>query len=161
MKIAVNTRLLLPEKLDGIGWFTFQVLRRLAANHPEHQFLFLFDRSFDYRFVFSDNITPLVIPPVTRHPVLWYLWLEWMVPRVLRRFRADIFFSPDGLIPLSLKIPCVTVIHDINFHHRPLDLPFASRWYYRHYFPGFARKATRIATVSEYSKSDISGVKYI
>lgn len=161
MKIAVNTRLLLPEKLDGIGWFTFQVLRRLAANHPEHQFLFLFDRSFDYRFVFSDNITPLVIPPVTRHPVLWYLWLEWMVPRVLRRFRADIFFSPDGLIPLSLKIPCVTVIHDINFHHRPLDLPFASRWYYRHYFPGFARKATRIATVSEYSKSDISASYHI
>jgi glycosyltransferase involved in cell wall biosynthesis len=29
------------------------------------------------------------------------------------------------------------------------------RWYYRHFFPRFARKATRIATVSEYSRSDL------
>lgn len=161
MKIAVNTRLLLPNKLDGIGWFTFQVLKRLTGSHPEHQFIFLFDRPYDPRFVFNDNVTPWIIPPPARHPVLWYLWMEWMVPRALNKFKADIFFSPDGFIPLSLKIPAITVIHDINFHHRPLDLPFASRWYYRHYFPEFAARATRIATVSEYSGNDISDSYHI
>jgi len=49
----------------------------------------------------------------------------------------------------------VAVIHDINFEHRPEDLPWLVRKYYRHFFPRFARKATRIVTVSEYSRRDI------
>lgn len=155
MKIAVNTRLLLPRQLDGIGWFTFQTLKRITQNHPEHQFLFLFDRPYDNQFVFGDNVIPLIVSPPTRHPFLWYIWLEWRLPRVLKKHKADIFLSTDGFMPLSLKIPSVIVIHDINFHHRPKDLPFFSRWYYRMFFPKFARKAKKIATVSEFSMKDI------
>ena len=36
MKIAVNTRLLLPGKLDGIGWFSYETLKRITTGHPEH-----------------------------------------------------------------------------------------------------------------------------
>ena len=46
-------------------------------------------------------------------------------------------------------------MHDLNFEHFPKDLPWLVRWYYRYFFPRFAKKATRIATVSEFSKSDI------
>ncbi|MFC2138959.1 glycosyltransferase family 4 protein, partial [Bacteroidota bacterium] len=48
------------------------------------------------------------------------------------------------------------IIHDINFHHRPEDLPFLTRKYYQNYFPKFAQKAIRIGTVSNYSKNDIA-----
>ena len=30
MRIAVNTRLLLPGRLDGIGWFTAETLERIV-----------------------------------------------------------------------------------------------------------------------------------
>jgi len=43
MIIAVNTRLLIQEKLEGIGWFTRETLSRITRDHPEHQFLFIFD----------------------------------------------------------------------------------------------------------------------
>lgn len=155
MKIAVNTRLLLPNKLDGIGWFTFQTLKRITRAHPEHQFYFLFDRPFDPQFLFAPNITPVVVSPPARHPALWYIWNEIAVPRRLKKIQADLYLSPDGFIPLSLSIPTVAVIHDINFHHRPKDLPLTSRWYYRYFFPKFARKATQVVTVSEYSARDI------
>jgi len=161
MKIAVNTRLLLPGKLDGIGWFSCQTLKRLTEAHPEHEFVFLFDRPFDSQFIFHKNVSALIVSPPTRHPVLWYIWLEWRLPKVLKKIKADVFLSPDGFIPLKLKIPVVTVIHDINFHHRPLDLPLTSRLYYRCFFPKFAASATRIATVSEYSKRDICESYYI
>jgi glycosyltransferase involved in cell wall biosynthesis len=156
MKIAVNTRMLLSGKLDGIGWFTYQTLKRCTKDHPEHQFIFLFDRPYDSLFVFQENVTPVVVPPPTRHPVLWYLWFQWMLPRVLKRFKADIFLSPDGFVPLRLNIPVVPVIHDINFEHRPYDLPLSSRLYYRYFFPKFGSVARRIVTVSEFSKKDIS-----
>jgi glycosyltransferase involved in cell wall biosynthesis len=156
MIIAVNTRLLLKDRLEGIGWFSFETLKRISNRHPEHTFLFLFDRPFDRGFIFSNNIIPLVIPPPARHPLLWYFWFEWSVPRILRKNQADLFFSPDGYLPLGLKIPSMIAIHDINFHHRPEDLPPSSRFYYRKYFPLFASGANRIITVSEYSKNDIA-----
>lgn len=155
MIIAVNTRLLLKNKLDGIGWFTYQTLKRITQNHPEHQFVFLFDRNYDPDFIFGSNVKAFVVSPPARHPLLWYWWFEKRIPAVLSKVKADIFVSPDGFIPLSIEIPSVPVIHDINFHHRPGDLPLSSRIYYRHFFPRFAKKARRIVTVSEYSKSDI------
>ena len=56
MLIAVNTRFLIKDKLEGIGWFTYETMKRLTRNHPEHTFLFLFDRDWDPEFIFSDNI---------------------------------------------------------------------------------------------------------
>ena len=74
MRIAVNTRLLLKNKLEGIGWFTFETLKRIIAQHPEHEFIFFFDRAYDKEFVFADNVTPVIINPPARHPILWYLF---------------------------------------------------------------------------------------
>ena len=36
MKIAVNTRLLLKNRLEGIGIFTRETLVRITQAHPEH-----------------------------------------------------------------------------------------------------------------------------
>ena len=156
MRIAVNTRLLLKDKLEGIGWFSYETLKRIVTNHPEHQFIFIFDRPYSEEFIFSENITPVVICPPARHPVLFYLWFEFQVPRMLKKYKADVFLSPDGYISLKTKVPQLAVIHDISFAHRPQDIPGMKRWYYNYFFPKFARKATRIATVSNHSKTDIA-----
>lgn len=155
MKIAINTRLLIKNKLDGIGWFSFETLKRITQNHPEHQFYFLFDRPFGKEFIFSSNIEPIVIRPPARHPVLWYLWFEHRLPGIISKLGADLFVSPDGYLSLNSKIPSLAVIHDINFLHFPEDLPWSSRWFYNYFFPRYAQKATRLATVSEYSKNDL------
>ena len=44
MRIAINTRLLVKGKMDGIGWFTYETTRRIVEAHPEHTFYLLFDR---------------------------------------------------------------------------------------------------------------------
>jgi glycosyltransferase involved in cell wall biosynthesis len=155
MRIAVNTRLLLSDKLDGIGWFTWHTLKRITAAQPETEFIFFFDRKWDPRFVFGPNVTPVALFPQARHPFLYYLWFEHAVPSALRKYQADLFLSPDGYLSLSTKVKQVPVIHDLNFEHYPKDLPLLTRSYYRHYFPLFASRAARIATVSEFSKQDI------
>ena len=155
MNIAVNTRLLLKDKLEGIGWFTYESLKRITTQHPEHHFYFIFDRNFSEEFLFSDNITPLIQYPPARHPVLYYAWFEFNLPSLLNRLRPDLFLSPDGFLSLRYKGRSMNVIHDLNFEHYPEDLPVLTRWYYRHYFPRYAQKAVRIATVSEYSRQDI------
>ena len=155
-KIVVNTRLLLKNRLEGIGFFTHETLKRITEQHPEHQFVFLFDRPFDEEFIYGSNVTPEIIGPPARHPFLWYLWFEFSVPKMLKKHKADLFLSQDGYLSLSTKVKQLDVIHDLNFKYHPQDLPFFFRHYYNYYFPKFAKKATRIATVSDYSKQDIA-----
>lgn len=156
MRIAINTRLLIKNKLEGIGWFTFETLKRITNNHPEHQFFFLFDRKPHPDFIFSPNVEVVVLPPQARHPILWYLWFEISVYRYLKNNRIDLFVSPDGYISLRSKILTLVVMHDINFHHFPEGVPPITRFYYNFFFPRFARKAARVVTVSNYSKEDIA-----
>lgn len=155
MRIAVNTRLLLPGKLEGIGWFAHESLRRITAAHPEHQFIYLFDRPYGAQFVHAPNVTPVVLPPPTRHPILYRIWFDGMVPAALRKHRADLFLSPDGYLSLRTGVPQLAVMHDLNFEHYPQDLPRAYSRYYRRFFPRFAEKAARIVTVSGFSRQDI------
>ena len=155
MEIVVNTRLLLPNKLEGIGWFTFETLKRITNNHPDDHFIFLFDRDFDEDFLFADNITPVILSPQARHPFLFYWWFEFSVANFLNKYKPDLFLSPDGYMSLKANCKQLAVIHDLSFEHYPKDVSFIVRKYYKHFFPKFARKAARIATVSEFSKNDI------
>ena len=155
MKIAVNTRLLLKDKLEGIGWFSYESLRRITTQHPEHEFYFIFDRKFSDEFIFSENVIPEILFPQARHPFLYCWWFERSIPKLLKRLQPDLFLSPDGFIPVHPKVKTLAVFHDLNFEHYPEDLPLLTRKYYRYYFPKFAQNADRIATVSEYSRQDI------
>lgn len=157
MKIAVNTRLLLKDRLEGIGWFSHESLRRIVCQHPEHQFYFLFDRPYDESFVYNSNVTPIVAHPPARHPYLWYLFFEMGIPYQLRKIQPNLFLSTDGWIPLHLNpdIKVVDVIHDLNFEHHPEFIKPSVLRYYRRFFHRFAQTADRIATVSEYTRNDI------
>lgn len=155
MNIAVNTRFLIKNRLEGIGWFTFETLKRIVQLHPEHHFYFLFDRKPSDEFIFSSNVTPVVLHPQARHPLLWYIWFEWSVARFIAKNNIQLFLSTDGYMPLRCKVPAIVVIHDINFFHYPQALPPFSRYYYNHFFPKFAQRAQRVVTVSQYSKDDI------
>lgn len=155
MRIAINTRFLLPHKMEGFGWFTYETVRRIVLTHPEHHFIFFFDRPFDPKFIFADNVEGVVLRPQTRRPLLFRIWFNYSVTKALKKYKADIFFSPDGYLSLKTTIPQIGVIHDLNFEHFPEDLPAWARNYLKKYFPLFAKKASHIITVSEYSKLDI------
>lgn len=161
MRIAVNTRLLLVGKMDGIGWFTAETLQRIVRTHPEHDFFFFFDRKPDPRFLYGPNVTPVVLCPQARHPVLWYMFFEWSVKHALKRYKIDLFLSPDGYMSLGTKVPTLTVIHDINFEHSKDNLKPSHQKYMTYFSPQFARYSTRIATVSEFSKRDIVATYHI
>ena len=155
MRIAVNCRFLLPNKLEGLGWYTLEVVRRMVERHPEDQFIFLFDRAYSEEFVFAENIEPLVLFPQSRHPILWYWWFEWSVPRALKKAKADVFFSPDAYCSLRTDVKTLMVTHDIAHVHYPKQIPNIVRRYYDYYVPRFLNRADKVATISNFCKEDI------
>ena len=155
MKIAVNTRLLRKNQMDGLGWFAFSTLQHMVRKNPAVEFHFLFDTPPHPDFLFAPNIIPHVLFPPAKHALLNIVWFEWSVKNQLNKIRPDLFFSPDGLLCLGWEGRQHGMIADINFYHHPDDLKWTNQKYYNYYYPRYAKAATRLATISGYSKQDI------
>jgi glycosyltransferase involved in cell wall biosynthesis len=155
MTIAVNTRFLVKEYLEGNGYFLQETFSRLVKDHPEHLFIFIFDQPYDERFVFEKNITPVVVGPAARHPLLWKYWYDIKIPAVLRKYKADVFVSCDGFCSLRTKVPQCLVVHDLAFLHYPSFYKKSQGLFYKKYTPRFLAKSESVATVSAFSKNDI------
>lgn len=155
MTIAVNARFLIQGKLEGIGWYTYQILKNMVESHPEHQYIFFFDRNYNPEFIFNDSVKPVVLKPAARHPFLWYWWFEKAIPRALKACKADVFLSPDGYLSLSVDIPQFIVVHDLAYIHFPKQVPFLVRTYYQYFVPKHIEKAKHIFAVSEATRKDI------
>lgn len=156
MKIAVNTRFLLKNKLEGFGWFTFETLRRIVAAHPEDEFIFFFDRPYDESYVFGKNVTPIVLFPPARHPFLFIWWYEWSVARALKKHKPDIFLSTDNFCSLRTDVPTYLILHDVGWAHPDAraTLPWLVFQYYQFFAPRFLKKADTIICVSEFVRQD-------
>ena len=155
MRFVINTRFLIPGKMEGYGYFIEEIFTRIAKNHPEHEFYFLFDRPVPLHYTFSPNVQTVVAGPQTRHPLLWYYWYNRTVPSVLKKLKADVFVSPDGFCSLRTKVPQCLVVHDLAFLHYPSFILKSHLLFYRKYTPGFLKKAKQVVSVSEFSKNDL------
>jgi glycosyltransferase involved in cell wall biosynthesis len=155
MKIGVNVRFLLRDRLEGLGRFTYEVVRRMVAAHPEHEFIFFFDRAYAEEFVFAPNVTPVILQPPARHVFLFFAWFEVAIPWALRKYGCDAYFSPDGFGTLFSPCPVVIVSHDLAYIHRPTDVSPLVRWYYNTMQPKHLAKASHIFTVSEDGKKTL------
>lgn len=154
MNIAINARHLIKGKLEGIGWYSYEILKRLVLLRPNDQFFFFYDRKTN-PLVHGINVTNVVVNPQARHPYLFKIWFNYVLPKAFKKYNIDIFFSPDGFVSLNTNIAQIGVIHDLNFEHYPEDLPKIVLKYYKKHMQLFAKKAKKIITVSNFSKNDI------
>jgi glycosyltransferase involved in cell wall biosynthesis len=154
LNIAINARFLIAGKLEGIGWYTHELVQRMAKMYPETEIHLLFDRQPGAQFNYGPNVHAHVLYPSARRPILWYLWFEFAVPAALRRIKPDVFFSPDNYLSLNTKVPTVLACHDLLPFSYPEGIPPVSRWYYQHFWPKYLRKAQHIIAVSETTRRE-------
>ena len=155
MRIAVNTRHLLHDRLEGIGTVTTEVMKRIAVNHPEDTFDYYFDRKIHPGFIHGPNVKGHAFFPPTRLPVLIRYWLNHPVKSHLHKHNHNVFFSPDGFVPLKSKVPTVSMVHDIGFLRNPLHVTPMIRQFYARWMPVFVKEADHIITVSDFSKKEL------
>lgn len=156
MRIVVNCWVLRNKQLDGIGYFTINSLPRIIQKNPAVSFIILCDRNFREPYFNFPNVTIKKVFPPYRHPLLYVFYMEFMIPFVLRKLKPDLFVSAEGFLSLSSSCKQLPIIYDLNFEHNPENLALKNRLYFRFFFKRFAKKAVRIATISEYSKKDIA-----
>lgn len=155
MKICVNIRMVRPDGMDGIGWFSFEIIKRWISQHPEHEFILLCDRRSVKKMLPASNAKVKVIYPPARTLSLINWWNK-SAKIYVNRIKPDVFVSMDGQFSHPIKVPVLNVIHDLNFLHHPEWMTKAIAKFYNNSIPKCAEHATRLATVSEYSKADIA-----
>jgi glycosyltransferase involved in cell wall biosynthesis len=155
-KIIINCWVLRNKNLDGIGYFTVNTISRLIKNHPEIDFLVLVDKKFTEPYFDFENVTKHYIFPALRHPLLYVFYMEFIAPFFYKKHKPDLVIAPDGIISLNTSVKQLCIIHDIHFVHYPSFIKFSNKIYYNFFFKKFCKKATAIATVSQFCKNDIA-----
>lgn len=155
MNIGINARFLFSEILEGVGRYTWETTKRMIQNHPGDHFFLFFDRPYPKKYIIADNVTPIVVSPPARHPLLFYIWFEHRLPKLIEKYDIDVFYSADNFLSLRSEVPTLLVIHDLAYLHYPEHIRWAHRKYYRHFTPRFLNKAGHIITVSNYVKQDL------
>lgn len=155
MEIAINAQTLVKNNMEGLGWFSYETLKRIVKNNPQHQFTFIFGKGIEEDFFFAPNVKAVNIGPPFFRPLAWWLKFSFLLPYFVNRNNFDLYLSTDGLSSKKIKTKTVIVVHDINFVHFPKFLSKSFYIYYKIFFPKWIKHAKRIATVSHYSKKDI------
>ena len=91
----------------------------------------------------SCRVEPIFDRRPGAHPVLWE---QFRLPRLLRRERVDVLFSPGYSLPRTSGRPSLVTIHDLSFEHLPGDFGFRELRRRRYLARRAARAATRVLT---------------
>lgn len=146
MRIAIDCRYL---GMSGIGTFLLNILHELLASHPEHEFLLICNRHLDVAMCNHKHIKCLQVKAV---PLSVKEHYSFPIRDVNR---CDVFFSPYVSVPMGIRIPVFTTIHDMLFFDCPELFSSFQRGIRKLYLKRTIRKSSEIFTVSQFSKSRI------
>ena len=83
-------------------------------------------------------------------------WEQIALPRALGAQRPDVLFAPGYTAPLTVAAPVVLTVHDVSFFAHPEWFAFREGTRRRMLTAWSARRARRVITDSQFSKSEIS-----
>ncbi|MCA1816523.1 MAG: glycosyltransferase family 4 protein [Acidobacteria bacterium] len=149
----------LTEPLSGVGRYTLELARALAAASPADDFELVYPARYPPITIAEDDGEPAgggggSFPPNlklarVRAGLLGRRW--WLVglPRQLKRRRRALFHGTNYEVPLRAACPTVLTVHDLSaFTHGETQLPRRARRLRRR-LPLMARAATHVITPTE------------
>jgi glycosyltransferase involved in cell wall biosynthesis len=131
----LNRRAAMRPTITGVERWTAELLPRLAAIAPD-------------RYVLAAP------PPRATGRAAGQAWEQVGLPLQARRLRASLIFSPANLAPV-LWPRNVIMVHDAAVLRVPQAYSRAYRWWHRSIGVASMRRALRVLTVSEFSRSEL------
>lgn len=151
MTIAVNA--VAPAFKNTAGGFLQTVFFKLAAAHPEHNFLLI-------GFPMATGAVPancrlLLAGKTIKSPLAFSYWLSYQLPSLLKKNKADLLVS-HNCCSLRLKIPQLLFLDDLAFLHHPEM--YKNNWlhYYKKNSALFLQKAAFTITSSAFLQKEIT-----
>lgn len=152
MRIAIDGREL-AGKPTGVGRYLAEILSAWndLPGAALHDFIFCAPRHMDDGPRVSN--LRLVTASASGDGTLWE---QISLPRLLRRWNADVLFAPAYSGPVLCPVPMVLTIHDVSFAAHPEWFSWREGTRRRLITRLAARRAVRVLTVSDFSKREIT-----
>lgn len=155
MNIGIDARLL-ERKITGIGRVLIMFLRELPKIDKKNKYFLFSYEPLDFNE--GDYFTNIpTVRSLSPQKIFSPFWINFILPKHMKKNRIDLFFSINQLIPLvKIKgIKYVLVLHDVIHKAGKSFHPFIYRKYLQ-FFTYFSIKSSDlILTDSNYSKEDI------
>lgn len=153
MVIAINTRILSAD--SAAAKLLTDYFIKIAAGNPAHQFYFISNKEVSPASSLS-NVKHIILKQQSANPLLWKLWYNYKLPAVLKKIKADVLISADGICSLRTKVPQCVFVDGLAFFHYP-------EWYSKNYLrfikaniPASLLKAKSVFTFSDVLKNEIA-----
>ena len=154
MRIAIDARELVG-KPTGVGRYLWQLL--LAWNEipvaAAHEFVLCSDEPFGPDQARAAALANLQVEHRHRARFGGTLWEQFSLPLIASD--ASVLFAPAYSGPLAMNVPMVLTIHDVSFAAHPEWFAWREGLRRRFLTRVAARRASRILTVSDFSKREI------
>ncbi|MEN6344191.1 MAG: glycosyltransferase family 1 protein [Armatimonadia bacterium] len=151
MRIAVDCRSVF-EGCGGIGNYALHLVRALAAVNSRDEFVLLCSTLRPQTHVVQQaNFRQVACPAA----MIDAGWEQLQLPAMLTELGADLYHNPTFSVPIVAPCPTVSTIHDVVFHFRTELVEPHLCAYLQQWSLAATRTATRILTVSQYSKRAI------
>ena len=104
----------------------------------------------------APNATVHAVVPPPRPARL--AWEQVRAPRLAERLEVDVWHGPHYTIPLRLRVPAVTTVHDLTFLEHPEWHERSKVVFFRKMIPASAARAAVIVAVSEATAAAIGAL---
>jgi glycosyltransferase involved in cell wall biosynthesis len=149
MRIAIDAREL-AGKPTGVGRYLSQILSawtRLPAA-AAHEFILCSPEEQS-----NAGWAPLTVSRLSAGGEGTF-WEQLVLPGLIRKARANVFFAPAYTAPLACSIPLVLTIHDVSFVAHPEWFSWREGLRRRMLTRASARRAARVLTQSDFTKRE-------
>ncbi|AVV52139.1 MULTISPECIES: glycosyltransferase family 4 protein [Leptospira] len=140
--------------ITGNSRYLAEVLRRLItsespleyylySNKPIHTVFYDILSNVNSRFFVTDKLPG-------------FLWLNWTIPKRIKKDRLDLFWGTLQLLPFSCGNVLTAVnYHDLNFRSAPQTMTTSNFWQHRILSPKTLNRADLVFCLSENTRQDI------
>jgi alpha-1,3-rhamnosyl/mannosyltransferase len=146
----------LTQLKTGVGTYTLELARALAALAPNDEFQLVAPKPFDLASSGDDRPRPQNLSLIYSRPnLLERRWWSLGMPSYIRRNSIALFHGTNFEVPLRGKCPTVVTIHDLSLllHSNTHEPRAVLRGRVR--LPRMARRATMVITDSEAVRREV------
>ena len=152
MRIFVNTGVLLHDGSEDYHCFLNEVLKIVIDRNRDYEFIIL-SANDDARLFLAGNVTHVKVHPIMRYPLAVKIWYDLKLPATLKKHKADVFISFDGLCSLTTEIPQVILFNPLMNDYSGANS--LRSLFYKHFMQKAIQKANTIICCGDFRKKDV------